>query len=165
LNVAYKVFSIILTRKPIMYSEKTVIECQCGFHPSRSTVEQIFILRRPLVKCYEFGIHVHMLFTDYKQAFDGTYQYQIQRSFESYGILSKLINLAKMALSQSCNKVMVRNHDCQSFCAEANVRQSEALLATVFNLALYRTIQDIQIQGTTVNWRTQLFGMQMTLLC
>jgi ATP-dependent Clp protease adapter protein ClpS len=37
------------------------------------------------------------------------------------------------------------------------VRQGGALLATLFNLVLHRAIQDIQIQGTVVNWMTYLF--------
>jgi hypothetical protein len=38
------------------------------------------------------------------------------------------------------------------------VRQGDALSTTHFNLALHRAIQDIQIQGTTVNRMTQLFA-------
>jgi hypothetical protein len=38
------------------------------------------------------------------------------------------------------------------------MRQVNALSATPFKLALNRAIQDIHIQGTTVNQMTQLFG-------
>jgi hypothetical protein len=53
---------------------------------------------------------------------------------------------------------MVGNQARRSFHVGASVRQGDALSATLFNLALHRAIQDIQIQGTVVNRMIQLFG-------
>jgi sorting nexin-29 len=57
LNIAYKVLSCI------------ILEYQCGFRHGRSAVEQIFIIRQLMEKCFEFNTDFHILFVDYKKSF------------------------------------------------------------------------------------------------
>jgi hypothetical protein len=47
-------------------------EYQCSFRCGRSTVEQIFIIFQLMEKCFEFNTDLHILFVDYKKAFDNT---------------------------------------------------------------------------------------------
>lgn len=70
LNIIYKIFSNILLRRLSKYSEEIIGECQSGFRPGRSTIDQIFVMRQSMEKCYEYNIDLHMLFMDFQQAFN-----------------------------------------------------------------------------------------------
>ena len=41
-----------------------------GFRPNRSTVDNIFIVRKIYEKCHECNIDLHGIFIDFTQAFD-----------------------------------------------------------------------------------------------
>jgi hypothetical protein len=78
LNVAYKMFAIILNQRLANIVEPTLGEYQSGFRPNRSTVDNIFILRQTIEKCYEFNIDIHNIFIDYSRAFDSIIRESIQ---------------------------------------------------------------------------------------
>jgi hypothetical protein len=128
-NVAYKIFSPLLAKKLSPYSEEIPGEYQCGFHAGRSTTEQTFVLRQSPEKCYEYGIDVHMLFIDYKQAFHSIDRHQLQTSLVSYGIPYYLINFIKMT-SQTYSTITVGYQACRGFRVGAGVRHGDALSAT-----------------------------------
>jgi hypothetical protein len=69
-----------------------------------------------------------MFFIKYKQVFDSIDRYRPQRSLKSYGIPNKIMNSAKMMLSQTSSKVMASNQASQSFCVGASVRHGDTLL-------------------------------------
>jgi hypothetical protein len=70
LNVTYKVLSGILYNRLIVNAEEILREYQCGLRANRSTIDHIFTLRQTQEKAYEYNIHLHNLFLDFKQAFD-----------------------------------------------------------------------------------------------
>jgi hypothetical protein len=43
LNVVYKIFAIILNQRMVDIAETELGDCQSGFRPNRSTVDNIFI--------------------------------------------------------------------------------------------------------------------------
>ena len=42
---------------------------QMDFRPNRCTIDNIFMVRQILEKCYEFNIELHNIFVNYSQAF------------------------------------------------------------------------------------------------
>lgn len=56
LNVAYKVWSKVLTRRLKVYSERAIGDYQCGFHRGRSTTDHIFTIHCIIENCYEYNI-------------------------------------------------------------------------------------------------------------
>jgi hypothetical protein len=54
--------------------------------------------------CISYGVDLHILFVDYKQAFDSINRKMIQ-ALEYFAIPPKLINLVKMTLDQTTAKV------------------------------------------------------------
>jgi hypothetical protein len=62
LNVIYRIFACLIYDTLTKYSQQTLGEYQAGFRPSRSTVNQIHVVRQILEKCYEFGIELHNIF-------------------------------------------------------------------------------------------------------
>jgi len=41
-----------------------------GFHPNRSTIDNIYVIHKICEKFREYNIELHNLFIDYMQAFD-----------------------------------------------------------------------------------------------
>jgi hypothetical protein len=78
LNVAYKIFAIILNQRLANIVEPTLGEYQSGFRPNRFTVDNIFILRQITEKCYEFNIDIHNIFIDYSHTFNSIIKESIQ---------------------------------------------------------------------------------------
>ena len=69
MDIVYKVFSNALNER-LKITENVLGEYQCSFRKNRSTSDQIFIIRQMMEKHYEHNQDLHMLFVDFKQAFD-----------------------------------------------------------------------------------------------
>jgi sorting nexin-29 len=95
LNVTYKILSNIILKRLSVYTEETVGEYQCRFRPNRNTTDQISVMSQTMEKCYEYNTDLHMLFTDFRQAFDSRDINQLFMALESYGIPEKIIRLKK----------------------------------------------------------------------
>jgi len=70
LNIAYKIFTIILNNRLSKIVESKLSDVQSGFRPNRSTLDNVFVVRQTFKKCYEYNIDLHNMFIDYTQAFD-----------------------------------------------------------------------------------------------
>jgi hypothetical protein len=71
LNVTYKVFAKILYDCLLLHNavqHYSIITA--GFHPGKSTTDQLFALRQILEKYNEFNITTHHLFIDFKAAYE-----------------------------------------------------------------------------------------------
>jgi hypothetical protein len=70
--------------------ESKLSEAQAGFRLNRSTLDDIYIIRQPFEKCYEYNISLHNIFVDYQQAFDSIKRNKVIDSLNEYNIPSKL---------------------------------------------------------------------------
>jgi hypothetical protein len=82
-----------------MVTEKITGEYQCGFRSNRSTTDQLFVIREMIEKSYEYGIELHMLFVDFRQAFDSVNRRRLYEVMEWMKILDKLIRLTRMTMN------------------------------------------------------------------
>ena len=141
LNVAYKVLSSIILERLKQYSEEILGEYQCGFRPQRRTTDQIFVVRQILEKFYAQNIDLHLLFIDFKKAFDCINQKKLLESLVSFGIPKKINRLVKMTLERAQAKVIVDGKMSNQFDINRGVRQGDGLSATLFNLALHKALK------------------------
>jgi sorting nexin-29 len=70
LNVAYKVYALIVTRRLNVINEYILSEEQCGFRKGRSCSDCIFIMEQFIKKRREFNLPTCILFIDFEKAFD-----------------------------------------------------------------------------------------------
>ena len=102
--------------------ENTVGEYQAGFMKGKSTSHQIFVLRTILEKCYEFNIDLHLLFVDYKQAYDSINRKTLIETLTQFYVPRKLIRLIQMTLINSMGKVTTQGELSDQFDIQREVR-------------------------------------------
>jgi hypothetical protein len=99
LNTVYKVPSSLINEKLKIATERIIGEYQCGFRPNKSTIDQLFIIRQMMEKHYAHGLDLHVLFTDYTQAFDNVNREKLFEIMYEYRISKKLIRLVQMSMN------------------------------------------------------------------
>jgi hypothetical protein len=153
----YKIFTNTLARYLEVYIEEILGDYQCGFRKGPSTNDQIFMLREIIEKTYEFNVDMHQLFIDYKQAYDSINQQQMYKIMKEFGIPKKLINLIKMTLRRTMNKVQISGKLGDSFETTCGLRQGDAL-STLFNIMLEKVICNTELNpGGSIFTRTRQY--------
>ena len=69
LNIAYKMFAIILKQKLVDVIETELGDYRSGFRPNRSTADNIFTIRQIIKKCCVYNFGIRNIFIDYTHAF------------------------------------------------------------------------------------------------
>ena len=70
LSVAGKVLSRVLLPRLQIIADRVLLESQCGFRASRSTIDAVFTLRQLQEKCIEQQCPLYVAFIDMTKAFD-----------------------------------------------------------------------------------------------
>jgi hypothetical protein len=157
LNVAYKILSSIILERLKEYSEEIGGGYQCGFRPQGRTTDQIFVVRQIQEKFYAHDIDLHLLFIDFKKAFDSIDQKKLLELLVSFGIPKK-IGLMKMTLEGAQAKVIVDGKISNPFVIGIGVRQGDGFSATLFNLVLHKVLKNMEQSNTILNRLAQICG-------
>jgi hypothetical protein len=70
-------------------TERLIGEHQCGFRCNKSTIDQLFFIKQMVEEHYAHGLDLHVLFTDFTQAFDGVNREKFFEIMYEYGISKK----------------------------------------------------------------------------
>jgi len=152
LSGAYKLFGKILLGRLAPLVEAQIGDYQCGFRPGRSTVDQIFSVKQIIEKSWEYGINLHHIFVDFRQAYDSVDRGQLWQAMSDLGLPRKLINLTRMCVSGSVSKVRFQGALSQPFTVTTGVRQGDALSPLLFNIALESIMRSIHRAGQAGPW-------------
>ena len=68
---------------------------QAGFRKGRSTVEQIFILRKIIKQVLEWNASLYLCFTDFEKAFTSVHGETLWKITSSYGLPPKLVAMVQ----------------------------------------------------------------------
>jgi sorting nexin-29 len=77
-------------------------------------------------KCFEFNTDLHILYVDYKKAFDNIKRTELLNAMGSYGIPKKLVRLVEMTMKDSDAKITCGGNVSKSF----NVLQGDREMAS-----------------------------------
>jgi hypothetical protein len=86
--------NIVVYWPHLQITEQRIGEYQCGFRRNRSTKDQIFVVRQIIEKHYEHDSDVHLLFIDYKSAFDSVNIKELIESMYRIGVSKKLVKFS-----------------------------------------------------------------------
>jgi sorting nexin-29 len=158
LNVTYKVLSGILYNKLTEYVEEILGNYQCGFRATHSTIDHIFAIRQIQEKAYEYNIHLHNLYIDFKGAFDSVNRGRMLNDLMILGIPNKLVQLIGVTMAGSKAIVRVDNQYTSAFPITNGVRQGDALSCILFDLVLEAALQKMNITVHIGTKSTQIFA-------
>ena len=99
--------------------------------------------------CISF-FDLHILFVDFRQAFDSIERKRLIQYMTEKGIPKKLVKLVEMTLQDTRATVMVDGRCGEEFELTRGVRQGDAMSATLFNLALHSAMDRIADNGHIV---------------
>lgn len=158
LNIAYKILSTIILNRVKNYTETAIGEYQTGFRSGKSTVDAIYTINQIIEKSFEQNIELHILFIDFKQAFDCLKRETILKEAEKIGIPYKIVNLMKMTMENSMTAILTQDGMSNEFEYDKGVRQGDGLAATMFTIALEGVIRDCEFRGTIADHPVQVIA-------
>jgi sorting nexin-29 len=151
INTAYKVFSNILNERLKPHVEKVIGNYERGFRSGKSTVDQIHTLRQTLEKTKEYNVRTYHHFVDFKAAYVSIYRDKLFKAMTEFAIPTKLISLTKITLSRVKCRVKIQNNQPAPFVTEKGLRQGDALVCMLLNIALEKAVRDAEIEKKSNN--------------
>ena len=157
-QVTYKVLSGNLYNRLEEYAEEIPGDYHCGFRANRSTIDNIFAIRQTQEKAYEYYIHLHNLYIDFKQAFDSINRDRMLNDLVILCIPKKLVQLISVTMTGSKATVRVDNQYTPAFPITNGMRQGDALSSILFDLVLEAIFQNKNITEYIGTKNTQMFA-------
>lgn len=153
LDVLYKILATLLAARIKAQVEKVIGDYQGGFREARGTVDQIFTVKQELLHCYEYKKEAHLLFIDFKQAYDSVDRKKLYDALFQLGLPGKLVRLVKMTQEDCVSKVRVNGMNSKTFKVEKGIRQGDPLSALLFILLLEKVMRasGLNRNGTIYN--------------
>ncbi|KAK3568863.1 hypothetical protein QTP86_018965 [Hemibagrus guttatus] len=111
LSLPGKVYSRVLERRVRPLVEPRIQEEQCGFRPSRGTLDQLYTLHRVLEGSWEFAQPVHMCFVDWEKAFDRVPRGILWEVLWKYGVCGPLLRAVRSLYNRSRSLVHIASYD------------------------------------------------------
>ncbi|KAK3574271.1 hypothetical protein QTP86_004382 [Hemibagrus guttatus] len=107
LSLPGKVYSRVLEWRVRPLVKPRIQEEQCGFRPSRGTLDQLYNLHRVLEGSWEFAQPVHMCFVDLEKAFNHVPCGILWEMLWEYGVRGPLLRAVRSLYNQSRSLVRI----------------------------------------------------------
>jgi hypothetical protein len=92
LDTTYKVLAYCILDRVRPIADNLLGDYQGGFRPNRSTTDQIFVIRQILQKSWKYNKDVHILFVDFKKAYDSIHRESLVNILKEFRFPSKIVN-------------------------------------------------------------------------
>ncbi|KAK3551056.1 hypothetical protein QTP70_011498 [Hemibagrus guttatus] len=132
LSLPWKVYSRVLERRVRPLVEPRIQEEQCGFRPSRGTLDQLYTLHRLLEGSWEFAQSVHMCFVHLEKAFDRVPRGILWEVLWEYGVRGPLLRAVRSLYNRSRSLVRIASCKSDLFPVLVGLRQGCPLSPVLF---------------------------------
>ncbi|KAK3513146.1 hypothetical protein QTP70_007479 [Hemibagrus guttatus] len=132
LSLPGKVYSRVLERRVQPLVEPRIQEEQCGFRPSRGTLDQLYTLHRVLEGSWEFAQPVHMCFVDLEKAFDRVPCGILWEVLWEYGVRGPLLRAVRSLYNWSRSLVRIASCKSDLYPVHVGLRQGCPLSPVLF---------------------------------
>jgi hypothetical protein len=149
LSNVYKILTRVLTKRVLNDVTNKIPVEQAGFKRSFSIVDHIMSVNLLVEKCREWALPLHMVFIDFKKAFDSIEFNAIWSALEHFNVDPETIRMIKQLYSASKSTVKVASTIAE-FNIQRGVRQGDSLSPLLFVLTLQMAID-------RVNWRNRSY--------
>ncbi|VVC29027.1 Reverse transcriptase domain [Cinara cedri] len=146
LNTSYKLLSNILLTRINPYIKEIIGEYQAGFMLGKSTIDQIHIVKQ-VVERDTNTIKIHLLFVDFKAAYDSINRDKLWEVMDQLGTPAKLTRLIKSCTYNSKSKISFGGESSEEFQVTTGLRQGDALSPALFNIALESVMRTVISQA------------------
>lgn len=144
-SVIGKIFEKILNRRLIwlLESRGLLADNQCGFRPSRSTIDATFCLSGAIHEAISQQQHILAVFFDCSKAFDLTWRRKISEKLHEWGFRGRLPQMIHSFLQNRKFKVKLGGFVSNIGFLDNGVPQGSVLSPTLFNIAIIDVLKVI----------------------
>ena len=103
--------------------EPRLLEQQCGFHPGRGTIDQLWVVRQVIEKVIEHDSSVHICFVDLSKAFDSVPRHALVSLLKEYSVEEEVCKLIIDTYSDTRRVVRTKGGKSDRFRVTTSVRQ------------------------------------------
>ncbi len=149
LSIAGKILARILAVRLQPLSEEILPESQCGFRPSRGTVDAIFTARQLQEKSREQHKPLYMAFIDLSKAFDMVNRHTLWKVLLRIGCPEKFIRVLRLLHDDMTASVLGGgDNESDPFTVGAGVKQGCVIAPTLFSIYISCILHLAENEGT-----------------
>ena len=158
LSIASKIFARILLNRLLVLAEDVLPESQCGFRPSRGTIDMIFCARQLQEKSQEQQQPAMFIFWDLKKAFDKVPRPAMWAVLARFGCPTDFITLVRSLHEGMVGRVYHQNTLSNPFPITGGLKQGCVLAPTCFSLYMAAMFNEIPPGAPSIDVRYRLDG-------
>ncbi|XP_063609538.1 uncharacterized protein LOC134783560 [Penaeus indicus] len=155
LSIAGKIFARILLNRLIRVTEEVLPESQCGFRPSRGTVDMVFCARQLQEKIRDQQQPLTFISWDLQKAFDKVPRRAMWDTLTRYGCPDHFITLVRSLHDDMTGRVCHQGTLSDAFPITGGLKQGCVLAPTLFSLYIAAMLKKIPHESP-VNCNTRM---------
>ena len=158
LSIASKIFARILLDRLLILAEDVLPESQCGFRPSRGTIDMVFCARQLQEKSLEQQKPAMFIFWDLKKAFDKVPRLAMWAVLSRFGCPPNFVTLVRALHDGMVGRVCHQNSLSDPFPINGGLKQGCVLAPTCFSLYTAAMLNEIPPDTPSIDLRFRMDG-------